>query len=345
MAWSSIASTTGRLCAIAALTAAVACGDDNTMATGESGATTGVDLSTTGTTARETTEGTTDANETGTASWTGTTTTTGPDPTTGTTTDVTTGEDRDLGMICASLLSRNVEAVQDLCQCDVEAGVWSDLKACMDYNGVDAAAVECECSVYVDYPDLEPSFDCLDLAVAAYLECVAPHDCSAVVAREACLSDYTMAGDLCPSMHDNAAAGEVEILCHGAPAFMCMDGGQVPEAWTCDLEPDCGDGSDESGCPVFQCGDGEEIPDFWQCDGMEDCMDASDEDGCPEFMCMSGESIPESWHCDGFTDCADSSDEVDCPEFMCGSGEAIPESWKCDGEPDCMDDSDEMMCP
>lgn len=341
MAWSSIASTTGRLCAITVWVAALACGDDGAPTIGATGTSSGGELTTTE--GAEATTATTTGDETG-SSWTSGGTTGAQTTATGGTGDDTTGEPRDLGMICGSLLSRNAEAVQGLCQCDVEAGVWSDIQSCMEFNGVDPNTLDCQCSVFEKYPELTPSFDCLDKAAGAYLECVAPHTCAASVAREACLNDYTIATDACPPMHDNTAAGEVAIVCEGETAFMCDDGAQIPESWACDLETDCADASDENECPSFMCDDGEKIPDFWQCDGMEDCMDASDEVGCPEFICGSGESIPEAWHCDGFGDCVDLSDEAMCPEFMCGSGEAIPESWKCDGEPDCMDDSDEMMC-
>uniref|UniRef100_A0A671QVX5 Low density lipoprotein receptor-related protein 1Ab n=1 Tax=Sinocyclocheilus anshuiensis TaxID=1608454 RepID=A0A671QVX5_9TELE len=122
----------------------------------------------------------------------------------------------------------------------------------------------------------------------------------------------------------------------------------IPVSWTCDLDDDCGDRSDEPP----------------SCDN--DCGDNSDEAGCShscssvQFKCSSGRCIPEYWTCDGDNDCGDYSDEThaNCTnqatrppggchtdEFQCRmDGLCIPMRWRCDGDTDCMDLSDEKNC-
>lgn len=77
--------------------------------------------------------------------------------------------------------------------------------------------------------------------------------------------------------------------------FGCATGKQcVPQAWRCDGETDCRDGSDEEKCPAA-CGPGQvpctsrdQCVHYQQlCDGTPDCRDASDEsiDNCGKLMC------------------------------------------------------------
>lgn len=72
--------------------------------------------------------------------------------------------------------------------------------------------------------------------------------------------------------------------------FSCATGGQcVPQAWRCDGETDCMDGSDEQQCAApcgpgqVPCLGGDQCVDYQQlCDGTPHCRDASDEsvDNC-----------------------------------------------------------------
>lgn len=76
--------------------------------------------------------------------------------------------------------------------------------------------------------------------------------------------------------------------------FSCATGGQcVPQAWHCDGETDCLDGSDEQQCTALcgpgqvSCLSGDQCVDYQQlCDGTPHCRDASDEsiDNCGKLL-------------------------------------------------------------
>lgn len=76
--------------------------------------------------------------------------------------------------------------------------------------------------------------------------------------------------------------------------FSCATVGQcVPQAWRCDGETDCMDGSDEQQCGApcgsgqVPCVSGDQCVDYQQlCDGTPHCRDASDEsiDNCGMLM-------------------------------------------------------------
>ncbi|XP_059153771.1 low-density lipoprotein receptor-related protein 4-like [Physella acuta] len=111
--------------------------------------------------------------------------------------------------------------------------------------------------------------------------------------------------------------------------FPCKDGTRcVPMKWTCDMEEDCDDASDERlNCPTdcshanqFKCASGNECQsrDF-VCDGTIDCHDGSDEQNCENFVCPDGEikcdnhlCIEAAWKCDGYNDCGNNWDETGC---------------------------------
>ncbi|XP_077974467.1 prolow-density lipoprotein receptor-related protein 1-like isoform X1 [Styela clava] len=124
-------------------------------------------------------------------------------------------------------------------------------------------------------------------------------------------------------------------------------------------------------CPVIE-GYGYAVchPDAFKCDGEADCINGTDEEGCdvktpvcPEFMfrCHDGACIPSNWKCDGHIDCPDSSDEgpecigLHCPPqrpIKCSMHPVcLPPSKTCDGRNDCYQtqdgelSEDEIDCP
>ncbi|XP_061877506.1 SCO-spondin isoform X2 [Entelurus aequoreus] len=158
--------------------------------------------------------------------------------------------------------------------------------------------------------------------------------------------------------------------------FECATGGQcVPQAWHCDGETDCLDGSDEQPCPSLcgpgqvSCLSGDQCVRYQQlCDGHRDCRDASDESvdncgsaripPCPDsFSCDNRTCVNMTKVCNGFPDCPKGDDElvcgknvspappggknttVACPEFTCLDGSCIHFNMVCNGVGDCPDSS------
>ncbi|XP_068160698.1 SCO-spondin [Antennarius striatus] len=155
--------------------------------------------------------------------------------------------------------------------------------------------------------------------------------------------------------------------------FSCAFGGQcVPQAWRCDGETDCMDGSDEQQCATpcsfghVSCLSGDQCVDYQQlCDGIPHCRDASDESidncgstgipPCPgSFPCDNRTCVNMSQVCNGVADCPRGDDELvcdkilttpagdrnstfTCPEFTCMDGSCVPFNMVCNGVADCMD--------
>ncbi|XP_010767368.1 SCO-spondin, partial [Notothenia coriiceps] len=99
--------------------------------------------------------------------------------------------------------------------------------------------------------------------------------------------------------------------------FSCATGGQcVPQAWRCDGETDCMDGSDEQQCTTpcgpgqVPCLIGDQCVDYQQLYKTVSPVPPGRENTtltCPEFTCMDGSCVPFKMVCNGVTDCPDST--------------------------------------
>ncbi len=73
----------------------------------------------------------------------------------------------------------------------------------------------------------------------------------------------------------------------------------------------------------FRCDDGQSVSDAFLCDGDEDCADGSDERDCggpTSFTCDNGQSVPADYRCDLEEDCTDGSDEpAECARVQCAT--------------------------
>ena len=103
------------------------------------------------------------------------------------------------------------------------------------------------------------------------------------ISRTHCTSD--LQSDIVKTL--NPISNKLEnVFVHGTAAdsigFRCNNTKCISKDKVCNLNDDCGDGSDEVGCAnSFKCQDGFPyfIPRSKQCDGQHDCSDSSDECG------------------------------------------------------------------
>lgn len=257
--------------------------------------------------------------------------------------------------LCREGAARKRTIAEEQCRCQVDQGMFVDLAACLGPTGDAAALDACTCDVYGEFPETRDDLECLAPAQTSVIACLAGVACtSGTGAYDVCINAYYTAIAAC-QVPTTPLLSALALRCEQVPPFVCGSGETIPETWTCDLDPDCEDASDEADCAgTFMCADGSEfIEDALRCDAFADCNDGSDEQDCPTFACVNGTVVPQAYRCDGYEDCcgedaaecADKSDEQGCPTFLCTDGMTIPEAFRCDGFPDCDDMSDELACP
>ena len=131
-------------------------------------ATTEPEPTTTATTTSEATSEVTSGTTTGETTDPGTGGTTG-----GTSTDETGGTagDEAVYALCKTLAEDAAQFAELQCKCQVEAGEFPDLAACMAENATPPDEVECTCEVYAKYPESKPALECLVDPQKQLVEC------------------------------------------------------------------------------------------------------------------------------------------------------------------------------
>ncbi|KAI4806605.1 hypothetical protein KUCAC02_017423, partial [Chaenocephalus aceratus] len=291
-------------------------------------------------------------------------------------------DEQDCGVVCdeGEFLCAGGRCILYLHRCDGhdDCGDLSDERGCGVHRGSFSAlgtsvSLQTECVTDTQTAPLEPT----KLSVQVKFAC---SDGTCVTTTKLC--DGTTD---CPGGED-----ENRTNCHTATPsplpvtmptsacrsyeFSCATGGQcVPQAWRCDGETDCMDGSDEQQCTTpcgpgqVPCLSGDQCVDYQQlCDGTPNCRDASDESidscgsiripPCPgSFLCDNRTCVNMSQVCNGVPDCPRGEDELvcdktvspvppgrenttlTCPEFTCMDGSCVPFNMVCNGVTDCPD--------